>query len=211
MASSLDVTATGLANASATKAAAATTTTTKQQELGKDDFLKLLVTQLKYQDPMKPMEDKEFISQMAQFSSLEQMKNLNTSMATAQASGMIGDKVKWNNTSGDPLVGVVKGVNIVSGQANLTVEIDARTYQEYMPGTPEELAGKKVTWIDSNKTVQAGVIESASIVNGVVKAVVVGLDSTGKQLVKSTIDVKNITSLLVDTTVEVSAVTNVER
>ena len=49
-------------------------------EMDKEDFLMLLVTQFQYQDPLNPMEDQEFVAQMAQFSSLEQLMNLNTSM-----------------------------------------------------------------------------------------------------------------------------------
>ena len=76
-------------------------TRTAQQDLGKDDFLKILITQLQHQDPTKPMEDREFIAQMAQFSSLEQMTNMSTqftelsaTLKGAQAMNLIGRNVE---------------------------------------------------------------------------------------------------------------------
>ena len=99
---------------------------TTNHELGKDDFLKLLITQLSNQDPTNPMENTQFIAQMAQFSSLEQMTNMNTefaklvdSLSTSQAVSMIGKTVEISN--GDiQVTGVVDGAT-VGGQPQIQV------------------------------------------------------------------------------------------
>lgn len=75
-----------------------------KNSLGKDAFLLLLVTQLQNQDPLKPMDDKEFTAQLAQFSSLEEMKNISksidglvasqSSMTKTDAVGFIGKEIK---------------------------------------------------------------------------------------------------------------------
>ena len=51
-------------------------------EVGKEDFLRLLVTQLKHQDPLSPISNEDFLAQLAQFSSLEQLQNINTGTQT---------------------------------------------------------------------------------------------------------------------------------
>jgi flagellar basal-body rod modification protein FlgD len=84
--------------------------------LDKNDFLKILITQLTHQDPTQPMGDKEFVAQMAQFSSLEQMTNMSEGLsrvsdliARSQAVSLLGTTVDVDNGSG-PVTGMVEAV-----------------------------------------------------------------------------------------------------
>ena len=89
-------------------------------ELGKDDFLKLLITQLSNQDPTSPMEDTQFISQMAQFSSLEQMTNMNKSFN--KLATMINSS-QATNTLG-------KTVEVDVGDSNMQGVVEATSFGE---------------------------------------------------------------------------------
>ena len=127
---------------SATSSSAATKATGTAQ-LDRNAFLKLLIAQLQNQDPMKPMEDKEFISQLAQFSSLEQMQSLSQDFSNfssgfgdfsagflafsrnqvaSQAFGMIGHKVQYLDAkTGEKVEGIVSSVGFAAGGTKLNI------------------------------------------------------------------------------------------
>jgi flagellar basal-body rod modification protein FlgD len=113
---------------------ATSATRTVKKELGKDDFLLLLTKQLQNQDPLEPTNNTEFVAQMANFSSLEQMSNMNTSLtkflATAgdqyriQAMSMLGRNVTATVTDvPEPITGQVTKVCFsTDGEAVFTVD-----------------------------------------------------------------------------------------
>jgi flagellar basal-body rod modification protein FlgD len=106
-----------------------------KRELDKDAFLQLLVTQLKHQDPMKPMDDTNFIAQMAQFSSLEQMQNINKTLESQQqfsaltsASSLIGKQVSVTvpGEKAETVKGIVDEVRSIDGK--VTVVVGGKAY-----------------------------------------------------------------------------------
>jgi len=102
----------------------------RQDQLDKHDFLRLLITQLEYQDPMQPMDNTEFVAQMAQFSSLEQMHNMNESISEfmefsrlGEASSLLGKRVElYTGETGGYKEGTVEGVLLVDNKVYLEVE-----------------------------------------------------------------------------------------
>jgi flagellar basal-body rod modification protein FlgD len=125
---------TAASSAATTSSAAGTSTTTPLQSgLGEMDFLNLLITQLKNQNPLDPMKDTEFIAQLASFSSLQQMTSMNTNFSAfsqqqnyMSAISMIGKQV----TTSDGLTGVVSKVSNNGGTVNLYVGSNTYTLSD---------------------------------------------------------------------------------
>lgn len=123
--------------------------------LGKDDFMKLLITQLQNQDPTNPMKDTEFIAQMAQFSSLEQMTNMGKAfevfaegqkqMQLIQYNSFVGKTINWHELTdkigedGKPVVnegtGKIVSAKFIDGNVKFILE-DGK---ELTPGNVSEV------------------------------------------------------------------------
>jgi flagellar basal-body rod modification protein FlgD len=101
------------------------TSATSSSGLGEDAFLKLLVTQMQNQDPLNPMSSTDYIAQLAQFSSVEQLTTANTQLAalqvaqaTSQSLALIGHTIV---TADGATTGVVDSVQFVDGMPQLVV------------------------------------------------------------------------------------------
>lgn len=112
-------------NTSSTSSAAAKSSASGTSSLDKNAFLQLLVAQMKYQDPLNPSTDTQYVQQLATFSQLEQMQNLNTTTSNNQAFGLVGMEVEVSTTdkAGKSIVssGRVDYVLMSNGTAKVSV------------------------------------------------------------------------------------------
>ncbi|MDP4153159.1 MAG: flagellar hook capping FlgD N-terminal domain-containing protein [Bacillota bacterium] len=156
--------------------------------LGKDEFLQILVAQLQNQDPLNPMDDTDFIAQMAQFSSLEQLMSMNTSISQNQAYDLVGKyiytELKDDDGNTTTVAGKVDSAFVSDGTAYVMVGDNKVPYSNDITviddgsqsGITESilqssgLIGKKVSAIytddKGNSTTITGTVNKVSINNG---------------------------------------------
>ena len=199
--------------------------TKKQTELDKDTFIQLLVTQMKYQDPLNPMDNSEMLAQLAQFTALEQMMNVSNASQKQLASSMIGKYVEYYSTDSSTgasgyQYGKVDYVNLSGDTAKLgigDVEVALEDVYSVLDGSSIETSSSAFDVI--HKTVQAimtetmldgsqqqviieGEVQSINMKNGT-PYVVIGLGSQQLEIAYS--DVQNIVENTSITGKEVSA------
>ncbi len=106
-------------------------TTLQARGMTQDDFIRILITQLSYQDPLKPVDNQQFMAQMAQFTSLEQTQQLNAKLETLignqaalQSVGLIGRTVDVTTDNG-VLTGTVTALSLAGASPSLTLRTAA--------------------------------------------------------------------------------------
>jgi len=139
-----------------TTSSSQSTSRTPSSELGKDEFLQILVTQLRNQDPLNPQEDSEFIAQMAQFSSLEQLQNLNSQTMLSSAAALIGKMITAQTTDSSgqsvAITGQATSVLTQDGIPYLLVDNTLVAYSSIL--SVAAAASAATTTIDTNQNLQ---------------------------------------------------------
>lgn len=168
---------------------------TPSNNLGKDDFLKLLMTQLQNQDPSNPMEDTEFIAQMAQFSTLEQITNMNSTMERfiqlqeksqlVSYHQFIGKDINWHKLNelenGESEViegsGKIQSVQFYNENVLFILEDGTELYpaniSQINEATTESsmlqasmMIGKTVSYLNNQNEEKSAIVSSVSFKNG---------------------------------------------
>ena len=109
-------------NSSSNKTLNSTTSATSNSALDKDSFLQLLVAQMKYQDPLEPASNTEYIAQLATFSQVEELQNVSATMTNSQANELMGKTVVIKTTSDSGVE------SYVGGKVERVVNQDGKTY-----------------------------------------------------------------------------------
>lgn len=112
------------------------------QQLGQNAFLKLLVTQLTNQDPLDPQDQSQFLAQLAQFSTVEGINNIQTSQSRQQAAGLLGKTV-------DAMVVKDNATHVVSGKVN-SVRWDTDGVHLGVAGSKDEVTLDQLMQIRDN-------------------------------------------------------------
>jgi len=107
------------------------TAASSSANLTMQDFLKVLLTQLTYQDPLKPMDNQQFMAQIAQFTTLQQTQELNANIQTLlgnqsalQSVGLLGRTVDVSTQTG-PITGTVTGISLTGTSPSITIQTSA--------------------------------------------------------------------------------------
>lgn len=183
-------------------------TTNDNGSLGKDAFMKILISQLQNQDPTAPMDDKAFISQMAQFSSLEQMQNMTTAMTNLLSSqqetqlmsytNFIGKDIKWHEVT-EKLDD--KGKNITNEGSGTITELKFKDGEpifiladgkELTSGNISSILGTSKTDLGTSKTEENPFVTASQLIgksiqykNGdddMVEAIIESITNTGTSI-----------------------------
>ena len=94
---------------------------TGANQLGRVDFMSILLTQMRYQDPLSPMNDRDFTAQIAQFSMLEQITEQTRWAQISYGLGLVGQNVSYHNDQGGLESGVVRSLRMMDGRPILSV------------------------------------------------------------------------------------------